>query len=142
LHDALPIFGLAIDFGVHLLSRYEEELRAGNTQRAAMHKALVFAGIGIFTSGFTTAGAFLAMLLTDFKGVREMGLISGIGLLVCIVPMMTLLPLMLARGGKKLPDESAQRRYSHRAAIEQVWLKRPRLVIICGSVLTVLAVAQ
>ncbi|HWN95492.1 MAG TPA: MMPL family transporter, partial [Methylomirabilota bacterium] len=105
-------------------------------------RALVFAGTGIFTSGFTTAGAFLAMLLTDFKGVREMGLISGVGLLVCIVPMMTLLPLMLARGGKELPDESARRRYSRRAAIEQVWLKRPRSVIVCGTVLTLLALAQ
>jgi hopanoid biosynthesis associated RND transporter like protein HpnN len=136
------LIGLAIDFGVHLISRYEEELRAGKNQSAAIRKALVFAGTGIFTSGFTTAGAFLAMLLTDFKGVREMGLISGVGLLVCIVPMMTLLPLMLARGGKKLPDESARRRFSRRADIEQVWLRRPRLVIICGTVLTLIAAAQ
>ena len=136
------LIGLAIDFGVHLISRYEEELRAGKDQCAAIRKALTFAGTGIFTSGFTTAGAFLAMLLTDFKGVREMGLISGVGLLVCIVPMVTLLPLMLARGGKDLPDESARRRYSRRASIEQVWLKRPRLVIVCGTVLTLLAAAQ
>ena len=136
------LIGLAIDFGVHLISRYEEELRAGKNQATAIRRALVFAGTGIFTSGFTTAGAFLAMLLTDFKGVREMGFISGVGLLVCIIPMMTLLPLMLARGGKKLPDESARRRYSRRAAIEQVWLKRPRLVIACGTLLTVIAVVQ
>lgn len=136
------LIGLAIDFGVHLISRYEEELRTGKDQHAAIRRALVFAGTGIFTSGFTTAGAFLAMLLTGFKGVREMGLISGVGLLVCIVPMMTLLPLMLARGGKGLPDESARRRYSRRADVEQVWLKRPRLVIICGTVLTLLALAQ
>ncbi len=136
------LIGLAIDFGVHLISRYEEELRGGMSQCLAIRKALVFAGTGIFTSGFTTAGAFLAMLFTDFKGVREMGLISGVGLLVCIVPMMTLLPLLLGRGGNKLPDESARRRYSRRASIEQVWLRRPKLVIICGSVVTLLALAQ
>lgn len=136
------LIGLAIDFGVHLISRYEEELRSGKNQPTAIRRAVVYAGTGIFTSGFTTAGAFLAMLFTDFKGVREMGLISGIGLLVCIIPMMTLLPLMLARGGKKLPDESARRRYSRRAEIEQVWLKRPRLVILCGTVVTLLAAAQ
>ena len=136
------LIGLAIDFGVHLISRYEEELRAGKNQSAAIRQALVFAGTGIFTSGFTTAGAFLAMLFTGFKGVREMGLISGVGLLVCIIPMMTLLPLLLARGGKKLPDESALRRYSRRARIEQVWLQRPRLVIVCGTVLTLFALAQ
>lgn len=136
------LIGLAIDFGVHLISRYEEELRAKNSQRAAMHKALVFAGIGIFTSGFTTAGAFLAMLLTNFKGVREMGLISGVGLLVCLVPMMTLLPVMLVRRGKTLPNEPARRRYSCRAELEQIWLKRPRVVLTCGAVLTVVAASQ
>ncbi len=136
------LIGLAIDFGVHLISRYEEELRGGKTQAMAIRRALVFAGTGIFTSGFTTAGAFLAMLFTDFKGVREMGLISGIGLLVCIIPMMTLLPLMLARGGKKLPAESLRQRYSRRAEIEQVWLRRPRLVVICATVLTLIAAAQ
>ena len=104
------LIGLAIDFGVHLISRYEEELRTGKNPSAAIRKALVFAGTGIFTSGFTTAGAFLAMLLTGFKGVREMGLISGVGLLVCIVPMMTLLPLLLVRGRKGLPNECAERR--------------------------------
>lgn len=136
------LIGLAIDFGVHLISRYEEELRTGKHPSAAIRKALVFAGTGIFTSGFTTAGAFLAMLLTGFKGVREMGLISGVGLLVCIVPMMTLLPLMLVRGRKAMPNDSAERRYSRRAAIEQIWLKRPKLVLVCGTVLTLLAAAQ
>lgn len=136
------LIGLAIDFGVHLISRYEEELRTGRNQRAAIHKALVFSGIGIFTSGFTTAGAFLAMMLTDFKGVREMGLISGVGLLVCLVPMMTLLPVMLVHGRKTLPSESARVRFSRRAEVEQVWLKRPKVVLVCGTVLTIVAIGQ
>jgi hopanoid biosynthesis associated RND transporter like protein HpnN len=136
------LIGLAIDFGVHLISRYEEELRAGKNRHAAMHKALVFSGIGIFTSGFTTAGGFLAMILTDFKGVREMGLISGIGLLVCLVPMMTLLPLMLVRERTLPPDHRIRQSRGRRARLEQLWLKRPRLVLACGTILTVLAVAR
>ena len=137
------LIGLAIDFGVHLISRYEEELRAGKDQQAAIHKALVSSGIGIFTSGFTTAGAFLAMLLTHFKGVREMGLISGVGLLVCLVPMMTLLPLMLVRVKTDLPDERKARQGSgRRGRLEQLWLKRPKLVLICGTALTLLSVSR
>jgi uncharacterized protein len=136
------LIGLAIDFGVHLISRYEEELRAGRDQVAAIRRALVFAGTGIFTSGFTTAGAFLAMLLTDFKGVREMGFISGIGLLVCIIPMMTLLPLMLARWGRQPPGRSGQRPHSWRARVEQIWLRRPGLVILWGTVVTLAAASQ
>ena len=63
----LPILiGLAIDFGIHLVTRYEEELRRGRPEREAIEKAMVNTGLGIFTGCFTTAGAFLAMGLTDF----------------------------------------------------------------------------
>ncbi|PYM11668.1 MAG: RND transporter, partial [Verrucomicrobia bacterium] len=77
------LIGLAIDFGVHLVTRYEEELRQGKTEQHALEKAMVYTGQGIFTGCFTTAGAFLAMWFTDFKGIQEMGIISGGGLLIC-----------------------------------------------------------
>ena len=35
------------------------------------------------------------MGFTDFKGIQEMGIICGGGLLVCFIPMMTMLPAML-----------------------------------------------
>jgi hypothetical protein len=92
------LIGLAIDFGVHLVTRYEEELRHGKTEDEAITKALVFTGQGIFTGAFTTAGAFLAMGFTDFRGIQEMGIICGGGLLVCLIPMLTMLPALLLRG--------------------------------------------
>ena len=36
------LIGLAIDYGVHLISRYEEELRRGRTEQAALIKAIVY----------------------------------------------------------------------------------------------------
>src|SRR5882724_1699447 len=98
------LVGLAIDFGVHLITRYEEELRHGKTEEEALTKAMVFTGQGIFTGAFTTAGAFLAMVLTRFKGIQEMGLICGGGLAVCFIPMMTLLPVLLLRGRQNVID--------------------------------------
>ena len=91
------LIGLAIDLGVHLISRYEEELRRGAEAAGAIRTAMIQAGQGIFTGAFTTAGAFFAMALTDFDGIAEMGIITGGGMLVCLVPMMTMLPAMLIR---------------------------------------------
>src|ERR1043165_4142489 len=54
------LIGLAIDFGVHLITRYEEELRNGRNEAEALQLAMVNTGLGIFTGCFTTAGAFLA----------------------------------------------------------------------------------
>lgn len=91
------LIGLAIDFGVHLISRFEEELKQGQTAFTAISRAVVNTGQGIFTGCFTTAGAFFAMSLTDFRGIQEMGIITGGGMLICLVPMMTLLPALLLR---------------------------------------------
>lgn len=140
------LIGLAIDFGVHLITRYEEELRHGRTEHEAMEKAMVNTGQGILTGCFTTAGAFFAMALTDFKGIQEMGVITGGALLICLVPMMTLLPVLLLRPGRQnqldekagaveLKEEARESFESGgepvaaRARLERYWLDRPWTVI-------------
>jgi hopanoid biosynthesis associated RND transporter like protein HpnN len=122
------LIGLAIDYGVHLISRYEEELRRGRTEQAAMGKAIVYTGQGIFTGAFTTAGAFLAMVFTDFKGIQEMGIICGGGLLVCLIPMLTMLPVLLLKGRQNVIDHDTGPLAHRRARIESLWLERPVLV--------------
>ena len=141
------LIGLAIDFGVHLITRYEEELRQGRTELYALEKAIVNTGMGIFTGAFTTAGAFFAMSLADFKGIQEMGIICGGGMLVCLVPMMTLLPVLLLRGKQNVLDHELgpvlDRREAleagRRARIENVWLRRPWIVFGIVGLISVLA---
>ncbi|MBP7827814.1 MAG: MMPL family transporter [Verrucomicrobia bacterium] len=136
------LIGLAIDFGVHLVTRYEEELRQGRAPEEALTCALVFTGRGIFTGAFTTAGGFLAMGFTQFKGIQEMGIICGGGLLVCLVPMLTLLPVLLLRGRQNVQDHDRARPPDTRAQLEQVWLRRPRRVTALALGLCVLAAFQ
>jgi hopanoid biosynthesis associated RND transporter like protein HpnN len=141
------LIGLAIDFGVHLITRYEEELRHGRSQKVALEKAIVNTGMGIFTGGFTTAGAFFAMAFTDFNGIQEMGIICGGGLLVSLVPMMTLLPVLLLRGRQNVLDHQLgpvlERKEAveldRRARIENFWLRRPVTTTVVVAVLTLLA---
>ena len=136
------LIGLAIDFGVHLVTRFEEELHYGKSDEDALVKAMVFTGQGIFTGAFTTAGAFLAMGFTDFKGIKEMGIICGGGLMICFVPMMTLLPVLLLRGRQNVIDHKPLKKPEARARIEQFWLDRPIPVAIVTIVLCVLALTQ
>ncbi len=137
------LIGLAIDYAVHLITRYEEELHHGKTDQEAITKAMVFTGQGIFTGALTTAGAFLAMYFTNFQGIKEMGIICGGGLLVCLIPMMTMLPVMLLRGRQNVIDHNL-RVDDRRARIENVWLQRPVLVtaIIASLCLTALFAAR
>ncbi len=89
-----------------------------------MTKAMVFTGQGIFTGALTTAGAFLAMVFTHFRGIQEMGLICGGGLLLCFVPMMTMLPALLLRGRQNVIDHRTSEDET-RARIKNIWLQRP-----------------
>jgi len=147
------LIGLAIDFGIHLITRFEEEQRRGRTLEDAMTLAMVFTGKGIFTGCLTTAGAFLAMGLTNFRGIREMGIICGGGLVICLVPMMTLLPALLlgpsrqaaptpvsaipaASAAPPASDDSAP---DFRARLERLWLDRPGTVLGIAAVVTVVA---
>ena len=105
---------------------------------------MVFTGQGIITGALTTAGAFLAMGLTDFKGIQEMGIISGGGLVLCLVPMMTMLPVLLMGGRRRLrpapqPVIAAE---AKRARIEEKWLRRPVWVMAATGVLCAAAATQ
>lgn len=137
------LIGLSIDFSVHLITRFEEELRLGADKARALRKALIFAGGGILTSGLTTATAFLAVAVTGFKGIREMGIISGGGMLLCLVPMMTLLPALLLASEKDTmaPSPLQVRRRASRERWEEQWLARPRVVLVAGMVVTAAAAA-
>ncbi len=123
------LVGIAIDFGVHLISRYEEELRQGQSNEESLRRAIVYTGMGVVTGALTTAGAFLAMAATDFRGIQEMGIICGGGLIICLVPMMTLLPVLLLRGRQNVIDHALGTKLERRAKIENLWLTRPRRVI-------------
>ncbi len=133
------LIGLAIDFGVHLITRYEEELRNGRSERESMELAMVNTGQGIFTGALTTATAFFAMGLTDFRGIQEMGIICGGGLLVCLVPMMTLLPVLLLRGKQNVIDH-VRPPVDRRDRLERLWLDRPWTVAGLTLALTGVAV--
>ena len=138
----VPILvGVAIDFGVHFISRYEEELCRGHTQRDALRRAFAFTGLGIITSGFTIAGAFFAMMLTDFRGIQEMGFLAGAGLLLCLLPMLTLLPLLLSKRDR-VRKPTPPRRRTPPAWIEHIWLNRPRLVLTLAGTFTLFCLVQ
>jgi hopanoid biosynthesis associated RND transporter like protein HpnN len=135
------LIGLAIDFGVHLITRYEEELRAGLDRREAIRVSIVNTGQGVFTGALTTAAAFFAMALTDFRGIQEMGIIAGGGLLVSLVPMMTLLPALLLKGSQNKIDHKKAKKFAP-AKIESFLLGRPKMMALATAVVCGLAVWQ
>ncbi|NGP89886.1 MMPL family transporter [Fodinibius halophilus] len=52
-------------------------------------------GQAIFTVGLTTSAAFFILVIADFKGFSEFGMIAGIGLLFAIIAYLFFLPALL-----------------------------------------------
>jgi len=62
-----------------------------------------------------------------------MGIICGGGLLVCLIPMMTMLPVLILRGRQNVLDHEEGHVAERRARIENLWLQRP-VAVTCITV--------
>lgn len=85
------LVGCGIDFGIHVVMRYEEVLAKTGNVDEAMDSTLVGTGPDVCVSALSNAAAFWAIGMTDFKGVAELGIIAGFGVLLCLLA--TVLPL-------------------------------------------------
>jgi uncharacterized protein len=89
------LLGLADDFGVHFIARYEEERSHGVDAREALFTVFAHAVPGIAAGAFTTSLAFAAVMLADFRGVQELGLIAAGGMLLSLLAVVTFLPALV-----------------------------------------------
>ncbi|MBN2527071.1 MAG: MMPL family transporter [Deltaproteobacteria bacterium] len=94
---AAVLFGLGVAFTIHIVSRFHESLLNGESKEIALEHALIGAGPGVIVGALTTAFAFLAIVFSDFQGFAEMGVISGVGVIMILIANLTLLPAALLR---------------------------------------------
>ena len=98
---ATILIGLGIDFGIHLLFRYEEEFQRCLDTDEALDSALLGTGSDIIIGALSTATAFWAVSFTDFKGVAELGVIAGFGVIFCLLATLVVLPALISRLDRK-----------------------------------------
>ena len=104
----LVLVGVGLDYGVHVTARWVEARRRGRSVMDAINETISTAGVGNFYGAATSAGVFLLGLMTDFGGLRELGLIAGGGLLLCMIAMVVVLPALLVifDSGPSVPESN------------------------------------
>jgi len=89
------LIGLGIDFSVHMISGFTEGRSLGKEIPAAMEEMFLKNGKGILTGGLTTSIAFLTLSISSSRGMRELGIVAGAGLLAILVATFLFLPSLL-----------------------------------------------
>lgn len=91
------LFGLGIDFGIHLMARYRELRGDNRTPEEAAVEAWDEVGPPCVIAALTSAAGFAALMLADFRGISQLGGALALGVLICLAFMLLLLPILLVR---------------------------------------------
>ncbi|HYO11677.1 MAG TPA: MMPL family transporter, partial [Thermoanaerobaculia bacterium] len=93
---AALLVGLGIDFVIVSYGRYIEERQKGESLESALMAMNGSSGRAVLIGAVTTTATFYAFTITDFIGLRQMGFLTGTGILFCMISVFLLLPAMLA----------------------------------------------
>ena len=135
VYFAVLFVGLGVDFGIQFSVRY----RAERHEVDGLHEALLHAGrragAPLTLAALATAAGFLSFLPTAYKGLSELGLIAGLGMLIAFVTSITLLPALLSR--LKPRSEPNPLGYAFLAPVDD-FLERHRVLILIVTALAIL----
>ena len=105
------LIGLAIDYAIHLTSRYREEMASGALPPAAAHSAVSSVGGALVLATITTVVGFLTNLSSPLPPLRDFGIFVAGGVLAAFVVMLLLVP-----SARSLLDRRRQARGRYRPA--------------------------
>lgn len=91
---AVLYIGLGVDYAIHFLFRFEELKNTRDPDAKTISNAGGDVGQALLICAITTAIGFYAFIPTTYRGVAELGIISGTGMLISFVVTMTLLPAL------------------------------------------------
>ncbi|MCU1616489.1 MAG: hypothetical protein JWO98_4029 [Frankiales bacterium] len=94
--------GLAIDYGLFMVSRFREEIRRQPTVEDAVARTVATAGRTVAVSGVTVALSLAGLIIFPQVFLRSMGLGGMSAVLVAMLAALTLLPALLGMLGPRV----------------------------------------
>jgi uncharacterized protein len=121
--------GIAVDFAIQFSVRYREIRRENPDPAAALRETGRRVGGQILVAAAATAAGFLAFVPTDFRGVAELGLIAGVGMLIAFICTLTFLPALITAFRPR--GEPAEIGFRWAAPLDNV-VRRRRFPLLAG----------
>ena len=124
---AVLFIGIGVDFGIQFSVRYRDERYIEDALVPAIVGAGVKAGRPLLLAAAATTAGFYSFLPTDYRGVSELGLIAGSGMMIAFVVAITLLPALIRLFNP--PSEGKEVGYAFLAPVDH-FLETHRLLVI------------
>ena len=90
------LIGLGIDFGIHFIFRYDEELSNGLSIQEAIERTAASNSVDTLVGAFATAAAFASLIMAHFRGLSDFGVIASGGTMLTYASTAIVLPALLA----------------------------------------------
>jgi uncharacterized protein len=139
---AALLVGLAIDFVIVSYGRYVEERQKGSDGQEALRAMTGSCGRAVVIGAVTTAATFFAFSVTKFDGLRQMGLLTGTGILFCMLGVLLILPALLAWSeARHMKRSSSPKLFVHgfgAGELVRLSIRRPQAVLVAGAIVTAL----
>jgi hopanoid biosynthesis associated RND transporter like protein HpnN len=124
---AVLFVGLGVDFGIQFCVRYRSERHAsGDIDQALLATARGMA-VPLLLAAASIAAAFYSFLPTAYRGLSELGLIAGVGIIIALATTLTLLPALLTV--LKPPPEQKPIGFAALASLDRFLEKRRNWIV-------------
>src|SRR6478736_861482 len=133
---AVLFIGLGVDFGIQFSVRYRAERHEVDNLHEALVNTARHVGAPLTLAAAATAAGFLSFLPTDYKGLSELGLLAGLGMIVAFLTSITLIPALLTV--LRPPGEPKEMGFKSLAPVDR-FMERYRIPVIIGTGLAVAA---
>jgi predicted RND superfamily exporter protein len=137
------IIGNGVNPNIIWLSRYFEERRRGSGVHDAILEAHQNTWLATMIASGAAALAYGSLMITDFRGFRDFGIIGGVGMVLCWVSALTVLPSAVAAYERVRPfplEKKGKRRGGNYADMFAAVARRvPRGVVAVSVVLSLLS---
>lgn len=137
---AALLAGLGVDFMTVLYERFVDERNRGASLLDAVHTMMRHTLPGVIIGALTTAATFYAFLATDFRGMTELGFLTGSGILVFLLCVVFLFPALLIIIERRREGRRSFHVYSLGTdPLVRLSTARPRAMIIAWTLIVLVA---
>lgn len=98
------LMGFGVDFGIHFIYRTRIELGLGKNFDDAIRDALINAGRPAFVAAIVTAGSFLVLVVSEFRGFSQFGFLACTGTILIGLTLFSWSPALLMLLGRFRPE--------------------------------------